>query len=108
MGESIEIEIFDDTISISIRSVAVENSDVIRIPNLMKKREYSIRVNKTDATRGRHMVNSNLNTISTTKGSEFRVSNKFYKAISRWSSIEMQSKKLISYLKENSDNVNLY
>lgn len=108
MGESIEIEIFDNTISSTIRSVAVENSDVVRIPNLMKNREYSIRVFKTDSPRGRHLVNSNLNTISTTKGNEFRVSNKFYKAISRWSSLEMQSKKLISYLKENSDNVNLY
>lgn len=108
MGESIEIEIFDNTISSTIRSLAVENSDVVCIPNLMKNREYSIRVYKTDAARGRHMVNSNLNTISTTKGNEFRVSNKFYKAISRWSSLENQTKVLSGFLKENPDNVNLY
>jgi hypothetical protein len=107
-GESIEVEIFDNSITSIIRSVAFENSDVVRISNLMKNKEYSIRVFKTDAVRGRHMVNSNLNTISTTKGSEFRVSNKFYKAISRWSSFENQTQKLISFLKENSDNVNLY
>ena len=108
MGESIEIEIFDNKISSTIRSVAVENLDVVRIPNLMKNKEYSIRVFKTDAARGRQMVNSNLNTISTSKGNEFRVSNKFYKAISKWSSFQNQIKKLTSFLKENSDNVNLY
>lgn len=96
MGESIEIEIFDNTILSTIRSVAVENSDVVRIPNLMKNKEYLIRVFKTDAARRRQLVNSNLNTISTTKGNEFRVSNKFYKAISRWSSFENQAKKLTS------------
>ena len=108
MGESIEIEIFNNTISNPIRSVTIENSDVVHIPNLIKNREYSIRVFRSISHGEKQLLNANINTISTTNGNEFRVSNKFYNAISKWSSLDNQTKTLISFLKENSYNVNLY
>lgn len=108
MGETFEIEIFDNIGSNPIRSALIENSDVVRIPNLMKNREYSLSLSRTNSDGTRQTLNTSINTINTTKGNEFRVSNKFYKAISRWSSLEHQTKKLINFLKENSDNINLY